>query len=55
MMDSRVQPITIGKIFAQELWLKANDLVPCSLTIVTFIGHIERTTYYIREPLQLSF
>ena len=33
----------------------ADDLVPCSFTIVTLIGHMQRATSYTREPLQLSF
>ena len=34
MMDSGAQLIMIGTNLAQELWLMANDLNPCSFTIV---------------------
>ena len=55
MMDSRAQLVMIGKRFAQELGLAAEDLALCPFTIVTSIGHVERATGYNREPLQLSF
>jgi hypothetical protein len=55
MMDSGAQPVMIGKKFAQELRLTADDLAPCPFTIVTSIGQVERATGYTREPLQLSF
>ena len=55
MMDLGVQPFMIGKRLAQKLWLMADDLVVCPFTIVTSIGHVERATSYIQEPLQLNF
>ena len=55
MMDSGAQPVIIGKKITQELRLTADDLAPCPFTNVTSIGHVERTTSYTREPLQLSF
>ena len=55
MMDSRAQPIMIGKRLAQELGWSAEDLAPYSFIIVTSIGHVEQATDYIRELLQLSF
>ena len=55
MMDSKAQPVMIGKRLAHELGLAAKDLAPCPLTIVTFIGHVERATGYTWEPLQLCF
>ena len=51
MMDSRAQPVVIGKKFVHELRLATDDLTPCPFTIVTSIGHVERATGYIREPL----
>lgn len=29
----------------------ADNLAPCSFTIVTFIGHVEQATGYTQEPL----
>ena len=44
MMDLGAQPIMIGKRLAQELGLAAENLAPCTFTIVTSIGHMERAT-----------
>ena len=55
MMDSGAQPIMINKKLAQKLWLTADDLAPCSFTIVTLVGHVKQTTSYTQESLQLSF
>ena len=55
MMDSGAEPVMIGKKLAQELRLTADELTPCPFTIITSIGHVERTTCYTREPLQLTF
>ena len=55
MMDSGAQPVMIDKKLAQELRLTAEDLAPCPFTIVTSVGHLDRATCYMQEPLQLSF
>ena len=55
LMHSEAQPVMICKKLAQELWLTADDLAPCPFTIVTLVGHMERATFYMGEPLQLSF
>jgi hypothetical protein len=55
VMDSEAQHVMISKKLEQKLRLTADNLVPCPFTIVTSIGHVERTTGYTREPLQLSF
>lgn len=45
MIDSGAQLVMIGKKFAKELRLTADDLAPCPFTIVfTSIGHVERAT-----------
>jgi hypothetical protein len=51
MMDSGTQSVIIGKKLAYELRLTADDLAPCPFTIVTSIGHVERTIGCTREPL----
>lgn len=45
----------IDKKLAHDLQWIADDLVPYPFTIVTSIGHVEQTTGYTRDPLQLSF
>ena len=54
MMDLGAQPVMIGKRFANELRLMADDLASCSFIIVISIGHVERAIGYTWEPLQLS-
>ena len=35
--------------------LTADNLALCPFTIITSIGHVERTISYTQEPLHLSF
>ena len=55
MLDSRAQPVMIGKQLAQDLGLSAIDLEPCPFTIITSVGGKETAIGYTRQPLQLMF
>lgn len=44
----------INKKLMHELRLPANDLNTYPFSSITSIGHMERTTGYTQEPLQLS-
>lgn len=55
IMDSRAQPVMIGKKLGQEVALTVDNYAPCQFTIVTFTGHVKWTIGYTREPLQLCF
>ena len=46
MLDSRAQPVMIGKQLAQDLGLGAADLEPCPFTIVTPVGSTEKAMDY---------
>jgi hypothetical protein len=43
-MDTKAQPIVIGKLLANALGLTTLDLKPCPFTMLTTLGGMEHAT-----------
>ena len=54
LLDTRAQPVMLGRLLAESLGIKEEDLDPCPFTIATSLGGTEQPTGLTKEPLRLQ-
>ncbi len=55
LLDTGAQPVMLGRLLAESLGIKGEDLDPCPFTIATSLGGTEQPTGLTKEPLRLQF